>query len=478
MLKQLTIKNLAIIDDITIDFDENLNVLTGETGAGKSIIIDAISLIFGARANSDIIAIGKDNAYVSAALYLKDDVANYIYEKYDLDVKDECIITRTLSKTSKSTLKINGLITPLHILNEISPLLIDISSQNESQYLFNHKNHLLLLDKFVENNISNYKDDFAKSYKDYLEVLKEYKEVTEKGLKDVDVEFLQYRLNELKDYNYTIEEELEIVNEYKNLNAISQNLSTFEDISSYLENDTNGSLSQLYNAVKLLSKISSNDKINDYYEKLNSLYLDLYDLSDSFRKDFLNQDADLSRIDYLSDEITKINRLKRKYNTNHLLDLKNDLINQINMVENYEIIISKLEKRLAIVKQEAINKAKILSNIRKENALKLCDLVKQELDELYLPDSLFEINFKEVELTKNGIDEVEFYMSTNKGVPTRPLIKVASGGEVSRIMLGLKSVFTRLAMVDIIIFDEIFFANTPCYRCRRECTPTIILTES
>ena len=115
MIKQLTIKNLAIIDDITIDFEENLNVLTGETGAGKSIIIDAISLIFGARANNEIIAYGKDNAYISVALYLKDKVADYIYDKYDLDVKDECIITRTLSKTGKSSCKINGMIIPLHL---------------------------------------------------------------------------------------------------------------------------------------------------------------------------------------------------------------------------------------------------------------------------------------------------------------------------------------------------------------------------
>ena len=133
MLKQLTIKNLAIIDDITIDFENNLNVLTGETGAGKSIIIDAISLIFGARANNDIIAYGKDNAYISAALYLNDKISSYINEKFDIDVTDEFIITRTLSNTGKNSCKINGMIVPLHVIQEISSLLIDISSQNESQ---------------------------------------------------------------------------------------------------------------------------------------------------------------------------------------------------------------------------------------------------------------------------------------------------------------------------------------------------------
>ena len=133
MLKQLTIKNLAIIDDITIDFEENFNVLTGETGAGKSIIIDAISLIFGARANSEIVAYGKDNAYITAALYLPKEISDYILENYDIDVSEECIISRTISLVGKSNCKINGIMVPLHTIQEISSLLIDISSQNESQ---------------------------------------------------------------------------------------------------------------------------------------------------------------------------------------------------------------------------------------------------------------------------------------------------------------------------------------------------------
>ena len=455
MLKQLTIKNLAIIDDITIEFDDNLNVLTGETGAGKSIIIDAISLIFGARANSEIIANDKDSASITAALDLNDDVCDYIFNNYDLDLKDECIITRNLSKNSKSTLKINGIITPLHVLNEISSLLIDISSQNESQYLFNSKNHLSLLDKYIENTNKGFKDNFNNAYKEYLSVKKEYDTFISNNKNDLDVEFLKFRLNDLKDYNYSIEEENNIVNEYKDLNSISQNISVFEDVYSYLDNDSNGSVNQLYYACKSLSKLANNSKINEFYEKLNSLYLDLSDLKDEFKKEFLNDDFDEKRIEYLSDEITKINRLKRKYNTNNLLEYKNNLINQIDALENYEIILSKLEKKLNSYKENAIKEAKNISILRKKEAESLSSLVINELNDLYLPDCDFKINFIESELTGNGIDNVEFYISTNKGVPARPLIKVASGGEISRIMLGLKSVFTRLAMVSTIIFDEI-----------------------
>ena len=456
MLKQLTIKNLAIIDDITIDFENNLNVLTGETGAGKSIIIDAISLIFGARANNDIIAYGKDNAYISAALYLNDKISSYINEKFDIDVTDEFIITRTLSNTGKNSCKINGMIVPLHVIQEISSLLIDISSQNESQYLFNHKNHLKLLDSYIENKNPNFKETYKSLYKEYISIKKEYDELSSKNIDDGELEFLEFKYAELKDYNYTIQQEEEIFNEYKYLNSASQNVEVFEDIINYLDNDSNGVNIQLYNALRQINKLSSNSKLEEYSEKFNSLYLELSDLIADFKKDYSNDSLDLSKLDYLTDEITKINRLKRKYSTTNLLDYKNKLANQIEEIANKEIILSKLNKRLNEAYNKALNEANIISNIRKQYALELSLLVKNELDDLYLVDASFSINFNNLDaLNSNGIDEVEFYMSANKGVPERPLIKVASGGEVSIIMLGLKSVFTMLSMVDIIIFDEI-----------------------
>lgn len=455
MIKQLTIKNLAIIDDITIDFEENLNVLTGETGAGKSIIIDAISLIFGARANNDIIAYGKETANISVALYLKENVAKYIYETYDIDVMDECIITRTLSKTGKSSCKINGMIVPLHTLNEISSFLIDISSQNESQYLFNHKNHMKLLDSYIESKESNFKANFNELYKEYNNLKKQYDELNNTVTNDGELEFLEYKLNELKSFNYSLQDIENINLEYKNLQSMSQNASSFEEIIDYLDNDNSGASIQMYNAIRLINRLASNSTLNEYYEKFNSLYLDFTDLVDSFKKDFSNDNIDLSRLDDLSDEITKINRLKRKYNVNDLLEYKNKLIQQIELINNKEIELSKISKKLNKVKENAINEAKNISLIRKKYAILLSNEVKKELEELYLLDASFSINFEECELNKHGIDELEFYMSANKGTPERPLIKVASGGEVSRIMLGLKTVFTRLSLVDTIIFDEI-----------------------
>ena len=455
MIRQLTIKNLAIIDDITIDFEENLNVLTGETGAGKSIIIDAISLIFGKRANSDIVAYGKDMAFISASLEVNDYIANYIYDNFDIDVFEEFIISRNISSSGKSSCKINGIATPLHVINEISSLLIDISSQNESQYLFNQKNHLKLLDTFIESNNPSFKEKYNKLYQQYVEVKNRQEELNNKKYQAGEIEFLQYKLNELKDYKYTIEEEQEIIAEYKYLNSYSQNIKSFEEIIDYLDNDNNGVNTQFYSAIKMLAKLSNNSKTEEFYERLNSLYLDVSDAIDDFKKEFSNDSVDLSRIDYLSNEISRINVLKRKYNTSNLLEVKNKLIADIDLYNNYEIELSKIDKLVKEAYEKAYSEAIKLSKIRKDNAKLLSKDVKNELVDLYLSDASFSINFEEVSLNSNGIDDVEFYMSANKGVPERSLIKVASGGEVSRIMLGLKSVFSKLSKVDIIIFDEI-----------------------
>lgn len=455
MLKQLTIKNLAIIDDITIDFYNNFNVLTGETGAGKSIIIDAISLVFGARANSDIIQTNKESAMIFASLDVNEKVSKYILDNFDIDVSDEFIISRVLNINGKNVSKINGIIVPLHVINQISNFLIDISSQNESQYLFNKKNHLEILDSYIKGIKNDFKGEYDKSYREYNNLLKEYNELINSN-KNEDVDYLNFKLNELKDFNYTIDDEQNINNEYKELTSKANNANTFNEVIDLLYNNNNSAITQLYSALKILGKLNSNIKVNEYYEKFNSIYLDLVDSTENFNHDFDSSNIDFNRIDLLSDEITKINRLKRKYNTNDLLTLKNELIAKIDYLNNKEILLSKLNNKLNEAKDKTYSCALKLSKIRKKYANELSSTVINELKDLYLNDAIFKINFNEIDtLNANGIDDVEFYMSANKGVPVMPLIKVASGGEASRIMLGLKSAFCKLSTNDIIIFDEI-----------------------
>ena len=454
MIRQLTIKNLAIIDDITIEFENGYNVLTGQTGAGKSIIIDAISLIFGQRASNDIIANGKEMAYVSAEFELKDESKKLLKEIIDIDIEDEFIISRTLNINGRNTCKINGIIVPLFTLNEIASILVDISSQNDNQFLLKEKYHLELLDKFVEVENKNFLQDYQKEYKIYNELLNKLDLLKNKSNQE-DLEYLKFKYNELKDYNYTLEDEENILNEFKNLQVIYKNYSLIEEVINYLDNDNNGSKSQTYLALKSLNKLANNEELENLANRLQSIYIDLDDFIDTFKSKYEVENFDENRLDYLENEISKINRLKRKYNVNDLLSLKNDLANKIKAIENFDDLLIDLNNSINKQKKILEKKAEEISAIRHKYAKILEKNVKQELNDLYLEDALFVVDFEKEDFTINGFEKVRFFMCANKGGNLAPLIKVASGGEQSRIMLGLKSIFCKLFNVDIVIFDEI-----------------------
>lgn len=455
MLNELSIKNLAIIDDITIKFHEGFNVLTGETGAGKSIIIDALSLVFGARINGNVIAPNKEMARISVSLDLDKAKIKYIYDNFDIDVSNECIITRIITSNNKSTSKINGEIVPLSTISKISEILIDISSQNEKTYLFLKKNHLTLLDNYIKASIPHFKDEYDSSYNEYQQIENEYNELLNNSYDEGQIEYLRYKYNELKDYNFTKDDEENLKNEYKMVNEIIKNQEKISHINYLLSDDNQGINNKLYEVIQNIGHLSTS-KANEYYEKFNSLYLDLDDLASSFKKDFNNDDINLKSLDEIEDKITYINRLKRKYNSDDLLALKDDLKKQLDNIENKEIYLSTLAKKLEKAKKDVIDKGNKLQKIREEYGKKLALDVENELKDLYLDNSIFIIKYNnDIHIEKNGLYDAEFYLSTNVGMPPMPLIKVASGGEMSRLMLGLKCVFTRLSLVDTIIFDEI-----------------------
>jgi len=239
------------------------------------------------------------------------------------------------------------------------------------------------------------------------------------------------------------------------VNEIIKNQEKRSHINYLLSDDNQGINNKLYEVIQNIGHLST-AKANEYYEKFNSLYLDLDDLASSFKKDFNNDDINLKSLDEIEDKITYINRLKRKYNSDDLLALKDDLKKQLDNIENKEIYLSTLAKKLEKAKNDVIDKGNKLQKIREEYGKKLAIDVENELKDLYLDNSIFIIKYNnDIHIEKNGLYDAEFYLSTNVGMPPMPLIKVASGGEMSRLMLGLKCVFTRLSLVDTIIFDEI-----------------------
>ena len=456
MLNQLSIKNLAIIDDITIDFSDGFSVLTGETGAGKSIIIDALNLVFGGKGQQELIAYGKDFAKVVASLSLDKNIKKYIYDNYAIDVEDECIISRTLNRNGKQVCKINDEIISLSSLATIGNMIIDISSQDEKTYLLVAKNHQKLLDNYIMGIDSHFKDEYDKAYSKYIDAKRRLDDLNKNSIGEDEAEFLRYKYNELKDFNYSKEDEENIKSQYKEMESLKRNSEAFKDIIYLLYNDNDGLDSKFYELTKRLTPLSNSVKVNEYLEKFNSLYLDFDDLASNFKKEFKIEDIDDNYISSLEDKITLINKLKRKYNTDDLLHVKEDIKNKLDEYENKEMLLSHLTRDFEGYKDEVIKQGEKLLETYKKYGKTLEDKVVEELSYLYLQDAIFKVNYNRRDnITVNGLYDIEFYMQTNKGLPPMPLIKVASGGETSRIMLGLKSVFCKYSSISTIIFDEI-----------------------
>jgi len=338
MLKQISIQNLAILDDITLEFDDHFNVLTGETGAGKSIIIDALSLVFGQRANLEMIRHGKEMAKIEALLYLNENHAEMIYDLFELDVKDECIIQRCIYNNGRSTAKINGSLISLSTLNQIAEFLMAIHSQHESQYLLKADQHLPLLHQYILSFEKNYMDTYMKNFEEYSKLIVERKFLESRFKEASDVDYLQFQLNELKDV-LTLQEEEEVTKEYKYLQNFEKNAAIIEDTLYYLDGNQRANES-LYSALKSLNKIQENEKITAYQQRLESAYLEIKDIIESIQSEFNTSHFDSNRLDYLSDQITKMNRLKRKYNCHDLAKLKKEIMSKI---EDSQMFQQKME---------------------------------------------------------------------------------------------------------------------------------------
>ncbi len=454
MLKQLTIKNLAIIDDISIDFENNFNVLSGETGAGKSIIIGALNLILGRRASIDEIRYDCESATIEALFYLNNLACENISQILNLDVEDELIIYRNININGRSICKINNNLVNVSTLSLIAPFLVDIHQQDESQYLLNSKNHLLLLDSYIKLFENNFLDEYTYVYDKYLKAKKELENLKNNNLNNYDLDYLNYQLSELKDYNYSLSDIEELYSEFKKMQNLEKNSSLIQEIIDEFSNE-NSVISQLYQLKRNFNRLESNDNISEYQERLDSAYEEINDIYSSFKANYSNINFDQNRYNFLQDEISKIKRLQRKFSQTDLLIVKNELLDRINKIENYENYLIESKNKVDELYKICLEKAKKINEIRNRYAIKLTEDIILNLKDLYLEESNFKIKITTGEMKKYGNDSVEFYLSTNKGMPLRPLIKVASGGEMSRIMLGLKSVFAKLNPVDSYIFDEI-----------------------
>ncbi len=460
MLTSLFVKNFAIIETKDIDFNNGLTVLTGETGAGKSLIIDAIGLLFGDRASSDLVRSGENKATIEGTFINYSEKVKDILIKYEIDEEDVLSVKREIYENGKSVGKINGCSVSISILSEIGNELGNIHSQFDTQKLVNPSNYCNFLDDFeIQKLVNNYKE----SLKQYKQALKKYDEFIKKQNEiNTKLDFYEYQYNELKKANLSLNEEEELQNKAKvlqNHEKIVSNANDFLDVDNRYD-----IIDNIYQSITYLDKLSNYDeKLNSKKEELREIY---YTLNDIFElvKDYSNQDDfDESELDAINERLSVYSSLKRKHKMtiSELLEYKDELQKIVETKENHDIILQELTKE----KEKLFNKTKEIgyniSKLRIIEAKKLEESLMLNLSDLQLKNVLFNISMTQESensnnfFKTNGIDDVDFLITFNKGESLKSLAKTASGGELSRFMLALKAIASRNMKDQLLIFDEI-----------------------
>lgn len=467
MLERLNVKNFAIIEDLIVDFSSGMTVLTGETGAGKSLIIDTISLLLGARADSDMIRYGEKSASICGTFTSNNSVIDELLNKYEIPVYDKITILREIADSGKNIIKINNHQVTLSMLKNISVHLADIHIQNDTYKLFNPDSYLLILDPKNDSKFDKLLTDYLMNYSKYLEALKEYNHIKEGKKQALDkLEFLKYECDELSNLNLYENIDVELEEKIAKLSNYDKIFSSLNEAYNTLNSEMNG-IDSLYNASKSIEKIASYDsKYKDYCEKL----LDSYYISSEIKEDIYNQieslDFDEDELNQSIERLNEIEHAKTKYkkSVSELISYLNEITIEIEMVTNYDEVFKEHEEKCKDLFNKALSSGLKLSEYRKKISLKMTSQIEKECKDLDLDNTIFDIKFNEINCSdftnkdifhENGIDEIEFMISFNKGEPLKPLHKVASGGEMSRIMLAFKSYLSANTDLSLMVFDEI-----------------------
>ena len=458
MLQTLYIENIAVIEKSAIDFSSGLNVLTGETGAGKSIIIDAINAIMGQRTSRDIIRTGASSAFVSAQFDNVNAAVRRKLEEFGFESdEDELLLQRTLSASGKSTCKINGRPATAAMLREIAAGLINIHGQHESYELFSPETHIDYIDRYGR--LIPALEDYKEKYKRYLILQKKLNEAnSDESSRLSEIDLLSFQSKELFDADIQIGEE-------EALDSERSALMNFEKLSSLL-NRAHMLLSGEDNSGCELVDMAANAMQNaanysaDYEEISNTLtdvYYNLRDCAELVSDALDNLESDPERLEEIEERLDLINRLTRKYNctADELPALAEQMQSRLEELLNYDRNRDELIAACKAAREEAEQSALALSNNRRKTAAEFAEKVKAEMSFLNMPNVELVPYFEESALSPKGMDKMELLISANPGETPRPVAKIASGGELSRMMLAIKTVLAGTDTVDTLIFDEV-----------------------
>lgn len=463
MLLQLNIKNFALIENLSISFEKGLNILTGETGAGKSILIDAINFVLGSKFNKDLIRTGESKTFVEAIFSIENPKTYEMLKQNDIEYDDVVIISRETFQSGKSIAKINGKAVLLSNLKEISTSLLDIHGQHENQNLLDPSNHIIYLDNYGGKDLEQQILQFKKRYDELKAIDSKIQSLSgNQGEREKLTDFLNYQIKEIEDAKLKTGEDDELEEKYKllyNSEKISQVLSSaYETLYNGNENMTS-IFDRLGIVIRDLKNISENlNSINDITKSLEDAYFIIEEKTEEIRNIRDNVYYDENEMEYINSRIFAISTLKRKYGSTieEILKYKNKLLEQYTQLNNSSEIIQELENKRKVILNELNDIGTHIHQLREKISKKLEKNIKEELNQIGLEKSIIKISVElEEQINSNGLDKIQFLISTNPGEPLKPLEKVVSGGELSRIMLALKTVFADRDKIPSIIFDEV-----------------------
>lgn len=460
MLSHIHIKNVAVIENLSVDLKKGMTVLTGETGAGKSIIIDSINLILGARTNKALVRYGENKARIQAVFDVEENISD-ILSQYDIETEDnQVIISRDITADGRSVSRINSTVVSTALLREVGNYLINIHGQHDNQNLLTPSKHIIFLDKFARD--SRELDEYKSIYLQYREIEKKIQELNlNEREKAQRIDLLSYQTNEIKEADLKVGE-YEQLCEQRDIIANAEKISVgvgeaFENL--YESRDTQSAYDAISIAVSALDKIKDFDQsLAQIYSKLNNMVYEIEDYAHELKEFSEKTEYDENVLNEIEERLDVISRLKRKYggSIEEILAFYEKAKAELDEINDSDERIAELEKTRSELEKQLENAAWNLSEVRAKAAKTLAEKIQTSLAELDMVNSKFGVEIAKTDnYLPNGTDNVEFMISTNAGEPMKPLVKIASGGELSRVMLAVKSILADADEVDTMIFDEI-----------------------
>ena len=468
MLLELHIHNLAIIEDISLNFNNGMTVLTGETGAGKSIIIDAVSLLSGGRGSADFVRHGVNKCILEGHFTMPNNqelIQLFEQEAIEIDPK-RLIIQREIYQNGRSVCRVNGSIVTIATLKNIGSYLIDIHGQNEHQELMQNEDHIYLLDHFGKEKVTSLLNEYQRVYQQYKETLKLYNEWQEKEQEIAQkIDILRFQTNEIEEAHLLLDEEEELEEEERRLTNFQNIMEALTMSYQVLQEGEPSVIEMLGIAMDEMKDVADVDQaLEDISETLSNSFYQLQEVASEIYRQLDLQEYDENRLNEIASRLNLIQQLKRKYGNSipEILDFYENAKRELSLIVDGSKSITELGEQLNNLKEELYIKGEQLSKERRVVAKELEQAIHEQLEALYMDKVVFVVEFKDDfdelsvdSASKMGLDSVEFYISTNPGEPLKPLTRIASGGELSRMMLAMKTIFAQAQGITSIIFDEI-----------------------